>query len=326
MPANTAMSRLHRILAHRKGMLFVFKPVSQTFDLRKATNRFRITQVDFEVLPVNPHTGDLGQQLGESKKLDHIQKLKGKAEAKPNDALKLAGGFLTAIQELQQSGHCRVASLEVQVNKPRRPRELSEDPEEETWGDEADVRVVLRGRRLEYPFLRITSWRCFNSQRSLSIQMSTERDPPPPSFPEALARAITLSARKRAMAVLSALAVVGGFLGSASVSISGQMQRMISEYPFSDYLRRIDLFDHFLFWPQFTLLTRIVNIALSGMLSICIIILQLDNLAILFIMIAFSFMLYTFSKTWGLIDLVRIVTWHYEDYKYSFETFTDKGT
>ena len=164
MPANTAMSRLHRILAHRKGMLFVFKPVSQTFDLRKATNRFRITQVDFEVLPVNPHTGDLGQQLGESKKLDHIQKLKGKAEAKPNDALKLAGGFLTAIQELQQSGHCRVASLEVQVNKPRRPRELSEDPEEETWGDEADVRVVLRGRRLEYPFLRITSWRCFNSQ------------------------------------------------------------------------------------------------------------------------------------------------------------------
>jgi len=87
-------------------MLFVFKPVSQTFDLRKATNRFRITQVDFEVLPVNPHTGDLGQQLGESKKLDHIQKLKGKAEAKPNDALKLAGGFLTAIQELQQSGHC----------------------------------------------------------------------------------------------------------------------------------------------------------------------------------------------------------------------------
>jgi len=156
--------------------------------------------------------------------------------------------------------------------------------------------------------------------------MSTERDPPPPSFPEALARAVTLSARKRAMAVLSALAVVGGFLGSASVSISGQMQRMISEYPFSDYLRRIDLFDHFLFWPQFTLLIQIVNIALSGMLFICIIILQLDNLAILFIMIAFSFMLYTFSKTWGLIDLVRIVTWHYDDYKYSFETFTDKGT
>jgi hypothetical protein len=62
------------------------------------------------------------------------------------------------------------------------------------------------------------------------------------------------------------------------------------------------------------------------MLSICIIILQLDNLAILFIMIAFSLMLYTFSKTWGLIDLVRIVTWHYEDYKYSFESFTDKGT
>src|SRR5215207_9525242 len=45
--------------------------------------------------------------------------------------------------------------------------------------------------------------------------------------------------------------------------------------------------------PCFTLLIQIVNIALSGMLSICIIILQLDNLAFLFIMIAFSFMLYT---------------------------------
>jgi len=161
MPANTAMSRLHRILAHRKRMLFIFKPVSQSFDLRKATNRFRVTQVDFEILPVNPHTGDLGRVLDESKKLDHIQKLKGKAEAKPNDSLKLCGGFLTAVQELQQSGHGRVGftaftekGVEVQVNKPGNARELADDPEEQTWGEEADVRVVLRGRREEYPFAK----------------------------------------------------------------------------------------------------------------------------------------------------------------------------
>ena len=187
--------------------------------------------------------------------------------------------------------------------------------------------------------------------------MSNERDTRPPNFPEAFARAVTMSARERryiaffpwllilclvapsvifwlarkhityipskpeAMAVLSSVAVVGGFLGSASVSITGQMQRMVSEYPFSDYLRNLGLFDHFLFWPQFVLLIQIVNIAIAGMFSLIIIIFKIEIHSILLLMTSFSFMLYTFSKTWNLIDLVRIVTWHYEDYKYSLETF-----
>jgi hypothetical protein len=64
--------------------------------------------VVFEIIPVNPHTGDLGAKLDESRKLDHIRKLQGKAQAPISDPLRLDGGFLTAVQQLQESGHSKV--------------------------------------------------------------------------------------------------------------------------------------------------------------------------------------------------------------------------
>ena len=45
--------------------------------------------------------------------------------------------------------------------------------------------------------------------------------------------------------MFSAIAVVGGFLGSVSIATMGQVQKMASEYPFSSYLREQRLFDLF---------------------------------------------------------------------------------
>jgi hypothetical protein len=73
--ADSAMSRLHQILIHRHRAIFVFDEIKETFDLRKAVDRFRLIEVTFDVYPVNPHTGDLGRRLDESRKLDHIKKL-----------------------------------------------------------------------------------------------------------------------------------------------------------------------------------------------------------------------------------------------------------
>jgi hypothetical protein len=157
--ANAALSRLHQILAHRKRLLFVFDEIKETFDLRKAVKRFRLTEVTFEVHPVNPHTEDLGNQLDESRKLDHIKKLNGAAHGAISEPLTLDGGFLTAVQQLQKSGHAKVGfkgythdkRIEVSVPKPSQAKPLSDHEEQEVSGENVGVRINIPGKQ-DYPF------------------------------------------------------------------------------------------------------------------------------------------------------------------------------
>lgn len=157
--ALSAMSRLHQILAHRHKVLFTFQEITETFDLRKAVKRFRLVEVTFEILPVNPHTKDLGKKLDESRKLDHIKKINGAAHGAISEPLTLDGGFLTAVQELQQSGHAKVGfrgftndkQVEVNVPKPSQTKTLSDSEDAQVSGENIGVRINIRGE-YEYPF------------------------------------------------------------------------------------------------------------------------------------------------------------------------------
>jgi hypothetical protein len=157
--AIAALSRLHKILAHRKHLLFIFEEIKEAFDLRKAIKRFRLIEVTFEILPVNPHTEDLGIQLDQSRKLDHIKKINGAAHGAISEPLTLDGGFLTAVQQLQKSGHAKVGfkgythdtRIEVSVPKPTQVKALSEHEDQEVSGENVGVRINIPGRQ-EYPF------------------------------------------------------------------------------------------------------------------------------------------------------------------------------
>lgn len=157
--ARSAMRRLHKILAHRAGSILLYDSLRQFNDLRTVTSLFRVTEVDYEVLPVNPTTGDLGQLLDESRKRDHIEKMKGRVSSTEDQSMILEGGFLTQIAELQQSGHSRVGftgiddqGVEIKVSKPARPEKIPEEPGEsrsETLYPE--MRVSFRGMSPTYP-------------------------------------------------------------------------------------------------------------------------------------------------------------------------------
>jgi hypothetical protein len=117
-----------------------------------------------------------------------------------------------------------------------------------------------------------------------------------------------------ATTVFSAIAVVAGFFGSVSVATIGQVQRMVAEYPFSSYLREEKLFDQFLFWPQFTLLIQILLLLSSTSAAVLIKLVDCDYLSKYLIAADVGLLMYVCSKTWNLIDLVRQLTWHYEQY------------
>jgi len=157
--AGSAISRLHAILAQRQHLAFVGEPLTENIDLRRAIHRFKIIEVTFEVLPVNPHTGDLGYQLDENRKRDHIKKIVGKLHATPSDPLKLNGGFLEQIQQLQQSGHSRVGYTGVdehgtliQVPKPQETKRLTENEDADLPGTEQQIRIDLQSTRERFPF------------------------------------------------------------------------------------------------------------------------------------------------------------------------------
>ncbi len=117
-----------------------------------------------------------------------------------------------------------------------------------------------------------------------------------------------------ATTVFSAIAVVAGFFGSVSVATIGQVQRMVSEYPFSSYLRDEKLFDQFLFWPQFTLLLQIFLLLASTSAAVLARLMDYDVLNKYFIAVDVGLLLYVCTKTWNLVDLIRQLTWHYEQY------------
>jgi hypothetical protein len=153
--AKAAMSRLHAILAHRTRAIFNYFPIREAGDLRVATSRFRVTQIDYDVYPVNPHTGALGLLLDENRKQDHIQKMAGKLSGSVSNPIKLNGGFATQIQELQTSGHSRVGftartndDVEIKVPKPPEPTPLDGEDAEPSF---PEVRISFPGFRVAYP-------------------------------------------------------------------------------------------------------------------------------------------------------------------------------
>jgi hypothetical protein len=117
-----------------------------------------------------------------------------------------------------------------------------------------------------------------------------------------------------ATTVFTGIAVVAGFFGSVSVATIGQVQRMISEYPFSSYLRDVRAFDQFLFWPQFTLLLQIFLLLASTSAAVFTRLMDYDQLNKYLIAADVGLLVYVCTKTWNLVDLVRQLTWHYEQY------------
>jgi hypothetical protein len=117
-----------------------------------------------------------------------------------------------------------------------------------------------------------------------------------------------------AVTVMSAIAVVGGFFGSVSIATMGHVQRMASEYPFSGYLREQKAFDLFLFWPQFTLLLQIGLILFSTLAAAFVRLFDFDEFNKYIIAVDFGLLVYVCTKTWNLIELIRNLTWHYEEY------------
>jgi len=120
--------------------------------------------------------------------------------------------------------------------------------------------------------------------------------------------------------ILSSIIVFIGILAAFSISAMTQIQTISSDYPFSDYLVDIKLFDIFIFYPQYTFILQSIYMTVSifmvfAHLSVPIFEKYLDVM----VTFNFGFALYVIYKTLGLVNLIRLLTWHYAKYKILFE-------
>lgn len=116
------------------------------------------------------------------------------------------------------------------------------------------------------------------------------------------------------MGLFSAFAVVGGFLGSVSISSMSQIQRTVSTYPFSDYLKELSVFESFLMYPQLVLAIQLFFIFSNAALVFLALVADLGSLVWLLFYLELGLLVYTCTKTWAMVDLIRKLMWHFEEY------------
>lgn len=112
--------------------------------------------------------------------------------------------------------------------------------------------------------------------------------------------------------VLSAFSVVGGILGAFTISSISQIQILVCKYPFSKYLKECDLFNQFIYIPQYIFLVQMSFVIICAISLIASIFYAPIRFELLIFCV--GFLLYTSVKTWGLVDLIRLLSWHYGEF------------
>lgn len=116
--------------------------------------------------------------------------------------------------------------------------------------------------------------------------------------------------------IFSSLIVFFGILAAFSIAAMTQVQTIASKYPFSDYLNELGILNSFIFYPQYTFVLQcLFTIFSMGLIFTKYIVVipetYIDNI----VAVNFGFAIYVLLKTLGLVNLIRLLTWHYANYE-----------
>ena len=121
------------------------------------------------------------------------------------------------------------------------------------------------------------------------------------------------SSGPEALTIISAMLTTTGFFGALTIFSMGHVMSTCLQYPFSGYLQDEDLLDEFIFFPQFVLFLQIVYI--SSCTFLVFFIGHLGRAGDYALFVSGGLFVYITVKTWGLVDLMRKVSWHFADFQ-----------
>jgi hypothetical protein len=132
-------------------------------------------------------------------------------------------------------------------------------------------------------------------------------------------------ATENSIQIFSGMMVVGGVLAAVSVACMNQIYVSVADPAFGDYLREEKVFEQLLFWPQFTLLIQIAFVivcAIGLFLSLSV---KLNGYLVFSVCCGVALMIYTAFKTWNLIETMRLLAWHRQDYLFLLQQYEQQS-
>lgn len=114
--------------------------------------------------------------------------------------------------------------------------------------------------------------------------------------------------------ILGSMIVMGGFLGSVSINVLTQIFSLLNHEEFSDFLKEEGVLDIYLFWPQFSFIIQMAFIFASVFGFVSWTVFDVNEWIIRIILFVFGLLIYASIQTLGLIDMVRTLAWHRQNY------------
>ncbi len=116
------------------------------------------------------------------------------------------------------------------------------------------------------------------------------------------------------ISVLSAMLVVYGFFGAATVAALTQINEMSSLFPFSDFLKQQNVFSIYTALPQYVFIVEILSIILCCSLII-VTSFSNDEVNIYVILLSSGATVYCCLVTIDLLSVIRGLSHHYSEYQ-----------
>lgn len=126
-------------------------------------------------------------------------------------------------------------------------------------------------------------------------------------------------ARPGFLNVLGAMMVIGGLLSTVCINIMRETYAITGEKDFAAFLRKLNLFDQYLFWPQYVLLLQLSLVVYCLVVISAIVVFPTQTFVPYLVSCAFGFLFYVAVKTYGLVDMVRVLVWHRQDFREQWE-------
>ena len=129
------------------------------------------------------------------------------------------------------------------------------------------------------------------------------------------AEVVALIGRPGLLTILSAMMVIGGLLSTVCINVMRETYAITGEKEFAHFLRGLKIFDQYLFWPQYVLLLQLSLVIYCLLTISSIVVLPSHWLVPYLVACNFGFLFYVAVKTYGLVDMVRVLVWHRQRFR-----------
>lgn len=114
--------------------------------------------------------------------------------------------------------------------------------------------------------------------------------------------------------VLSSMIVIYGFFGAATVAALTQINEISIRFPFSDFLKEMEVFEIYTALPNYVFIVQVLSIIISCSFIVFINIFE-DSLNLYFVLICSGLTIYCCKLTIDLLNVIRGLAYHYAEYQ-----------